>query len=251
MRGGSPRRVRGIDSAAMAEVQGSKKKKKKSSKRTRKERRYPGEQTYASKVAVGVGMFGALLLGAGVYSRWVSDHPASYAVYLVALGALGLVGSVSLGDLGTLPVRVGDLGIAIERGNELERIGWCDLKRVYVEKGKLFLVGKESTSSITIAAHPQAVARLLAEGTHRIPEAMDVKRSAVEGLPTPRDDDGELLTVEAPQVAGRSCRASGKTIAFERDARICPQCGEVYLKDRVPKKCLTCQAELGERALEA
>jgi hypothetical protein len=235
----------------MAEVQGSKKKKKKSSKRTRKERRYVGEQTYASKVAVGVGMFGALLLGAGVYSRWVSDHPASYAIYLVGLGAVALVGSISLGDLGTLPVRVGDLGIAIERGNELERIGWCDLKRVYVDGGKLMLEGKESTSAITIAAQPQAVARLIAEGTQRVPEAMDVKRDAVRDLPAPREDDGELLTVDALQVAGRSCRESGKTIAFERDARLCPQCGEVYLKDRVPKKCLTCGAELGERAVEA
>jgi hypothetical protein len=235
----------------MAEVQGSKKKKKKSSKRTRKERRYVGEQTYASKVAVGVGMLGALLLGAGVYSRWVSDHPASYAFYLVGVGAIALVGALSLGDLGTLPVRIGDLGIAIERGNELERINWCDLKRVYVDKGKLMLEAKDGTSSIVVAAHPKAVARLLAEGTHRVPEAMDVKRSAVEELPTPRDDDGEVITVDAPQVAGRSCRASDKTIAFERDARLCPQCGEVYLKDRVPKKCLTCSAELGERALEA
>ncbi|HTQ06529.1 MAG TPA: hypothetical protein VMI54_21865 [Polyangiaceae bacterium] len=234
----------------MAEVQGSKKKKKKSSKRTRKEHRYVGEQTYASKVAVGVGALGAALLGAGAYDRWIFDNPHAYAVYLVGIGACALVGAVSLGDLGTLPVRVGDLGIAIERGSELERIGWCDLKRVYADKGKLFLEGKESTSSITIAAHPKAVARILAEGTRRVPEAMDVKRGAIEGLPSPREDDGEVLTVEAPQVAGRSCAASGKTIAFERDARLCPQCGEVYLKDRVPKKCLTCGTDLGERALE-
>jgi predicted RNA-binding Zn-ribbon protein involved in translation (DUF1610 family) len=234
----------------MSEVQGSKKKKKKSSKRTRKERRFVGEQTYASKVTVGVGMLGSLLLGAGVYSRWVSETPASYAVYLVAVGSFLLAGAIAFGDLGTLPVRVGDLGIAIERGKELERIGWFELERVYVEKGKLVLKGKESATSIVVAAHPKAVARLLAEGTRRIPEAMDVKRDLVSGLPPLREDDGELLVVEAPQVAGRSCAASGKTIAFERDARLCPQCGEVYLKDKVPKKCLTCGAELGERALE-
>jgi len=234
----------------MSEAQSSKKKKKKSAKRTRKERRFVGEQTYASKVAVGVGMLGSLLLGAGVYSRWVSDTPASFAVYLVALGSFALAGAIGFGDFGTLPVRVGDLGIAIERGKELERIGWYELERVYVEKGKLMLAGKESGSSIVIAAHPKAVARILAEGTRRIPEAMDVKRGAIEGLPVLREDDGELLTVDAPQVAGRSCRASDKTIAFERDARLCPQCGEVYLKDKVPKKCLTCGADLGERALE-
>jgi hypothetical protein len=161
------------------------------------------------------------------------------------------MGALVLGDLGTLPVRVGDLGIAIERGSELQRIAWCDLKRVYLDKGKLMLEAKEGTTSIVVLAHPKAIARLLAEGTRRIPEMMDVKRSAIEGLPTPRDDDAELLTVEAAQVAGRSCAASGKTIAFERDARLCPQCTEVYLKDRVPKKCLTCGAELGDRAIEA
>lgn len=235
----------------MTAVQGSKKKKKKASKRTHKERRYLGETTYASRVAVGIGMLGSLLLGAGVFSRWLSDHPASYAPYLVGLGAVGLVGALMLGDIGTVPVRVGDLGIAIERGNELERIGWCDLKRVYVEKGKLMLESEDALSSIQVAAHPKAIARILAEGTRRVPQAMDVKRSAVEGLPVPRDDDGELLTVEAPQVTGRTCAASGKTVAFERDARLCPQCGQVYLKDRVPQQCLTCSAELGERAVEA
>ena len=124
----------------MSEVSG-KKKKKKGTKRTHKERRYVGEQTYASKVAVGIGMFGALLLGAGVYARWVSETPASYAVYLVGLGAMALMGSLVFGDLGTLPVRVGDLGVAVERGSELERFAWCDLKRVYAERGKLVLEG--------------------------------------------------------------------------------------------------------------
>lgn len=236
--------------SAMAEAHDTKKKKKKSAKRQRKERRFVGEQTYASKVAVGVGMLGGLLLGAGVYSRWVSEQPSTYAVPLIAIGTLLLVGALMFGDLGTLPVRVGDLGVAIERGNDLERIAWCDLTRVYADKGKLFLVGKEVTTTITIAAHPKAVARILAEGTRRIPEMMDVKRETVEGLPALREDDGEVLIVESVQVAGKTCAASGKTIAFERDARLCPQCCQVYLKDRVPKKCLTCDAELGDRAQE-
>ena len=69
-----------MQASAMAQAHETKKKKKKSTKRQRKERRFVGEQTYASKVAVGVGMLGGLLLGAGVYSRWVSEQPASYAV---------------------------------------------------------------------------------------------------------------------------------------------------------------------------
>jgi hypothetical protein len=225
--------------------------KKKRKKRVRKERRYVGEQTYASKLTVSVGMLGALALGAGVYSQWVSERPASAAPYLLVIGALLLAGALFYGDLGTLPIRVGDAGVAIERGKEIERVAWCDIERVHTADGKLMLDGKSQTLRIVIAAHPKGVARILAEGMRRIPEAMDVKRKALTGLPEPREDDGQLLDVESIQVAGRHCAASGKAIAFERDARLCPQCCQVYLKDVVPKKCLTCKAELGERAVSA
>lgn len=236
----------------MAEAHVGKKKKKGSSgKRARKERRFVGEQTYASKLSAGVGMLGCLSLGAGVYAKWVSEHPFAAAPWLLAGGAIVLGGALTFGDLGSVTVRVGDAGIALENGRELERVAWCDLERVYVEGGKLVLKSKEQTFTLNIAAQPRAVARILAEGTRRVPEAMDVKRDAVDGLPAPREDDSEVLAVESLQVAGRTCAASGKTIAFERDARLCPQCCQVYLKDRVPKKCLTCHAELGEKALPA
>ena len=90
---------------AMAELKKSKKK-----KRERKERRYPGEQTYASKVAVGVGMLGGLALGAGVYSQWMSDHARGAAPFMTIGGAVVLAGALVFGDLGTNPVRVGDGG---------------------------------------------------------------------------------------------------------------------------------------------
>ncbi len=233
----------------MAEA--TKQKKGKKTKRTRKERRYVGEQTYASKVTVAIGMLGGLGLGAGVYSQWLSQHPSTFAPYLLVSGALLLAGSLYYGDIGTLPIRVGDAGVAVERGKELERFAWCDIERVYAADGKLVLEGKSQTLKIVIQAHPKGVARILAEGTRRIPEAMDVKRDAVQGLPAPAEGDGEVLVVESLQIAGRNCAASGKPIAFERDARLCPQCCQVYLKDRVPKKCLTCKAELGEKALPA
>jgi hypothetical protein len=230
----------------------TKTKKGKKTKRTRKERRFVGEQTYASKLTTSIGMLGALGLGAGVYAQWVSDNPAKAAPYLLVAGALMLGGSLYYGELGTLPVRVGDAGIAIERGKEVERIAWCDLERVHVKDGKLRLETKGGTTlEIVIDAHPKGVSRILAEGTRRVPAAMDVKKSAVSGVPEPREDDGEILLVESLQVAGRECAASGKTIAFERDARLCPQCCQVYLKDVVPAKCLTCDAELGERAVRA
>jgi hypothetical protein len=226
-------------------------KKGKKTKRIRKERRYVGEQTYTSKLSISVGMLGALGLGAGVYSQWVSDNPAKVAPYLLVAGAGLLAGALYFGDLGTAPIRVGDAGIALERGNELERVAWCDLERVHVKDGKLVVEAKSQKFEIVIDAHPKGVARLLAEGTRRVPDAMDVKRSALSGLPEPREGDGEVLVVESIQVAGRECAASGKPIAFERDARLCPQCCQVYLKDVVPKKCLTCDAELGDKAVRA
>jgi len=234
----------------MVELKKSKKKKR-ASQRERKERRYSGEQTYASKVAIAVGMLGALSLGAGVYSQWVSDHARGSAPYMVFAGALVLAGALVFGDLGTNPVRVGDGGVALERGRDLLRILWCDLQHVRVQDGKLVLESKEQTFTIPIAGQPQAVARILAEGTRRVPEAMDVRRKDVSGLPEPGENDGELLTLDRLQVAGRHCAASGRPISFERDARLCPQCCQVYLRDEVPQKCVTCELELGEKAVRA
>ena len=125
------------------------------------------------------------------------------------------------------------------------------MKIYYDKDADLSLIkGKNVTFTIPIAAHPRAVAWILAEGTKRVPEAMNVKKSDLAGLPEPRDLDGELVVLEGVQVAGRHCAATDKPIAFERDARLCPNCAQVYLKDNVPKKCVTCEHELGSAALE-
>ena len=53
------------------------------------------------------------------------------------------------------------------------------------------------------------------------------------------------------QVAGRRCAATDKIISFERDARLCPNCAQVYHKDNVPKECVTCGTEVAGRAVQA
>jgi hypothetical protein len=226
------------------------KKKKKSAKRERKERRFSPEQTYSSNGAVAAGMLGALAAGAGVWGQWISETPHSYAPYLFGGGAIALGASLWFGDAGAVPVRVGDAGIALERGTELTRLAWCDLETVEVTGKQLVAKGQSATFTIPMAAHPRAVAWILAEGTKRVPEAMNVKKSNLAGLPEPRDLDGELVLLEGVQVAGRHCAASEKPIAFERDARFCPNCAQVYLKDSVPKKCVTCERDLGSAAIE-
>ena len=234
----------------MADVKKAKAKKHSQAKRVRKERRYLPEPTYASRVSIAGGMLGALILGAGVYGQWLSDNPRAFAPYLFGVGAIALGAALWFGDAGALPLRVGDAGIAIEKGTDLIRLAWCDMERVYTERAELVAKGKELTLRIPIAAHRRAVARILSEGTQRIPEAMDVKRQSLADLPEPKDGDGELIAIEGLQIAGRHCAASGKPIAFERDARLCPVCGQVYLNGQVPKQCLTCDAELGNKAIE-
>ena len=225
-------------------------KKKKKAKRERKERRFSPEQTYSSNAAVAGGMLGALAAGAGVWGQWISETPHAYSPYLFGGGALVLGASLWFGDAGAVPVRIGDAGIALERGTELTRLAWCDLETVEVVGKQLIAKGKTTSFSIPIAAHPKAVAWIMAEGTRRVPDAMNVKKSDLAGLPEPKDLDGELVLLEGVQIAGRHCAATDKPIAFERDARLCPNCAQVYLNDAVPKKCVTCERELGASALE-
>jgi len=234
----------------MADVKKAKVKKQAPAKRVRKERRFVPEPTYASRASIGGGMLGALVLGAGVYGQWLSENPRAFAPYLFGVGAIGLGAALWFGDAGALPVRIGDAGIAVEKGSELVRLAWCDIERVYTERADLVAKGKELTLRIPITAHRTAVAWILSEGTKRVPAVMDVKRQSLDKLPEPKDSDGESREIEGLQVTGRHCAASGKPVSFERDARLCPNCGQVYLKDQVPNKCVTCDAPLGAKAVE-
>jgi hypothetical protein len=60
----------------------------------------------------------------------------------------------------------------------------------------------------------------------------------------PNGDAGVVVPLGDVQVVGKRCAASGKIIAFEPDARVCPQCERVYHKAHLPKAC-ACGATLG------
>ena len=226
------------------------KKAKKKRKTERKERRFGSETAQASRIAVGAGIVGGLALGAGVYAQWVRESPMELAPFILAGGAFTLGAALLFGDQKTPAVRIGDAGIAIEKGNELVRVPWCDIDRVYVEGGKLHVKSKASPLALPLDAQRTAVAWILAEGTRRVPDVMDVRSETLKDLPEPKDSDGEMVVLENVQVAGRECAKTGRAIAFERDARLCPRCAQVYHHSGVPKKCVTCQADLGERAIE-
>lgn len=227
------------------------KKTKAREKRERKERRFYPEQTYAARVTTFGGMGAALLLGAGVYATWIQEQAPAFGPYLVGVGAVGLGVALWKGGADVGNVRVGDAGVAVERGADVSRVLWCDMERVTVEAGRVMITGKDANLTFPVDAHPKATAWLVNEAGRRMPDVLAFKREQLDKLPEPRELDGELVTIEEVQITGRHCRATGKPIAFERDARLCPQCGEVYLKDQVPKKCLTCHAELATRAREA
>jgi hypothetical protein len=216
-------------------------KKSKKPKRARRERRFEPSGTSRTTTLFVIGCVGAAALGAGAFAHFGISPTPSYAQGVVVAGALALAVSLWFGDSGAFPVRVGEAGVAIERGSELTRLAWCDVERISVSGDRLVLKAKAGPDlELPIDAHPRAVARVLAEAGERIPDVLDVNERLASGLPRPSADDSELVQVEAVQIAGRKCAATGEPIDFERDARLCINCGETYLKGHRPAECVTC-----------
>ncbi|HOU89720.1 MAG TPA: hypothetical protein PLU22_01680 [Polyangiaceae bacterium] len=212
------------------------------------ERRFVPGRAQTSTAAFVVGGLGAAALGAGVWGRFLSDPPFAQALYLLVPGAAALAGAVVWGsEIG--PVRVGDAGVVLEANAEAVRLPWCDVERVRISGGNLLVVGKQVTITIPIGAHRQAAAWVLAEAQRRLPRIVDVKGSAADALPKPSEDAGELRKIEDLQVAGRHCAESEQPITFEGDARVCPNCAQIYHRSHVPERCRTCERKLGSRAL--
>jgi hypothetical protein len=212
----------------------------------RSERRFePAASAMAilSTVAMSIG---AVLVGAGTYGQWLRSaeagpHPA--APFLLAGGAALLIAVALFGQRLARPVRVGDAGVALEKDQgELDRLEWRDVSRILLSGGVLSLQGAGTTISVPVATHRAAAARIFAEASRRIPAKVEGVDGSALGAPT--GDEGAKLTLEPPQVAGQHCKQSDKLIAFEKDGRLCGRCGEVYHKDSVPPRCLTCDAPL-------
>ena len=226
-------------------------KKKKKAPKERVERRFVPEATHTSRMAAGIGMAGSLALGAGVFGQWMKDPPMSYAAGLVTLGAAGLGAGLWLGTASTFPVRVGDAGVAIERGSEMSRVLWCEMTEIKLEKGDLVVRAPSIALAIPVGAHPRAVAYIVAEGERRLPKIVKVDDAGKRSIPIATQPGGEEVPVAGDQVAGRRCAVTDKIISFERDARLCANCAQVYYKDNVPKECVTCGAEIVGRTVQA
>jgi hypothetical protein len=233
-----------------------KKKAKKPAGPKRYERRFvPSASTNPWIVRV-LGGLGGLTIGAGLYAYFyatgeghafhaatVGDRIGQIPSYLIAGGAVLMGATIWLGTSSESPVRVGDPGIAVERG-EVRRMPWWGVERITWQPGEraLIVTGKDETHrawtfKVPAASHPEAVARLLEESRRRIKKKVDIEKGVLKQLPTAQEFAGQRLELEPLQVVGKKCAASGKLISYEPDARVCVLCERVYFKRSVPNKC--------------
>jgi hypothetical protein len=207
------------------------------------ERRFLAEATERSNYQALVGGLGAAMLGAGAYATWMHDVPMPNAPYFFAVGTVGIIVSILMGNSDAMPLRVGDAGVAVERGSDQpERIGWFEVQKVMLEgKDRVVVEGASKRIVAPAAHHAQAAAWILKEAFSRIPKRVTVEADKRDELTKSANEHVEMVAVEPMQVTGRRCKASDTIISFERDARVCKTCGEVYDKKHVPEKCLTCE----------
>jgi hypothetical protein len=218
-------------------------------KRTRQERRFiPNTSTRPVLVYV-IGWVSAILLGAGawgaVYAQSLAEDAAlkSAPNYLIAVGAVVLGVAIWLGTASESVLRIGDPGIAMEKG-ELRRMPWWGVEKISFDPGALAILvvgtdemGTAWTLKLQLRSHAEAIGWIVRQAQERIPKRLDIDEETLEKLPQQNDRVGEKVELEPLQVVGKRCAASGKIISYEPDARVCRRCERVYFKTSVPKKC--------------
>lgn len=221
------------------------KKSKKAKRRELSERRFVGAPSSKSKALLGLLFGGAIVLGAGVYARFVMAKIPSYATYLVAGGALLIAIYILLVPDDAPPLLVGDGGVGEEHGEGVKRLPWCDFTAVSRE-GTMLVLTTEESGQLRVATdqHGPAAARIIAELERRMGEVLEIGDDVKAGLPALKDADGEVRKVTTVQSAGRKCAASGRLLSFEADVRTCALCGQVYHAEEAPEVCLTCGSPL-------
>jgi hypothetical protein len=124
--------------------------------------------------------------------------------------------------------------------HQIESIAFEGASNAVVARG-LDESGVELVVRARIASQPQGAAWIVREGRARVPTVVQIGDEVI--LPEAHADAGERLALDPLQVVGKRCAASGKIIAFEPDARVCPRCERIYHKDHVPEAC-ECGASL-------
>jgi hypothetical protein len=221
--------------------------------RARRERRFEPLASARPGLVYSLGALGAAAMGAGAWEQFgplMSDagpEPLKWGPYVLAAGAALSGVAIWMGTSGEPFLRVGDAGIAVEKGG-IKRLPWFAVERVEWRDEAVRVTGKDDAGvAMTLAAslrsHPQAAAWIVKEARARVPSVVQVPEDST--LPEASPDAGEGLALDPPQVVGRHCAASGKVISYEPDARVCPRCELVYHRAHVPESC-ACGASLSE-----
>ncbi len=208
----------------------------------RTERRFEPRSNSAALFGTLISCVGAVGLGAGVFGQFVRKAgPHPYALYLMVAGSMLFFLGFIVSSRAVPALRVGDAGLAAERGGVVERLAWFDVDVVRFASGALTFSGFGRLITIPVAAHPDAAWLALAEARGRIPARV---AGIDDELPKMTQNAGELVVLDEPQMAGLRCKASDRLITFEGDARLCGRCGQSYHREEVPKHCKTCDARL-------
>jgi hypothetical protein len=234
-------------------------KKPKSPKQERRERRFFPQATTSPALVGALGAIGALAMGAGFWAQWgrviflEREEGLPFGWWLLAGGAVVLGIAIWVGTSGDAILHVGDGGIGVERGGllgaqPLQRMPWHGVESVSYDGASAAIIvkgrdetGGELVVSARLKSQPQAAAWIVQEARARIPSATKVGDEAP--LPQPRSDAGESFALDPVQVVGKRCASCDKIIAFEPDARVCPQCERVYHREHLPETC-ECGAKL-------
>jgi hypothetical protein len=193
---------------------------------------------------------GGLALGAGVYANWIANAPIMYAPYILAGGVVLVAAYLMLGPNEGSALRVGELGVGVERDEKVDRTHWYDIESVSLHADTLSLAttGK-TTISVSLKLHPAAARRIVAEALARFPKRVSLGDEEVAKIGQPKTGEGQKQDIDPPQVTGELCAASAKPLSIERDVRMCTRCGAMYHKSAVPARCVECSRKLsGEPA---
>ena len=218
-------------------------KKTKDKKRERTEQRFLPQSTTSPLLVNILGGLGAAAIGAGVMGQYVRPEPVPYAVWILAGGAVLLGVAIWISSTGEAAVRVGDAGIAFEKGGVV-RLPWWGIQSIAWDGAEqvLEVAGKDETGAdlrfrVGTKTQPQAVAWIAREARARIPKVAELSEETLEALPAPLKDAALVIRLDPIQVVGRRCADTDKVIAYEPDARVCPRCERVYHKAHVPESC--------------
>lgn len=206
----------------------------------RRERRFAPKLSGGALLSVLVASLGFVAAGAGVFGQFLREGgPHPYAIYLLIGGGVVAVAGVMLGQKPAQPVRAGDAGVAVENADgSVTRLGWHELDRVRLEKGVLLFAGSAGKNvAIDTTVFPDAGSVALEELRKR---RADLATDITEKIEPSGAIAASWVDVEPLQLAGERCKASGKVISLEKDGRSCARCGEVYHRESVPERCLTC-----------